>query len=85
MRSWVPVRGMAGMLSFQMVSLQQQIGDLRTDMEREIGTLRTEMGDLRDDLRTEIGDLRDDLRTEIGALGERITRLETLLESRPER
>ena len=77
-RSWVPVLGIAAVLVFQMVSLQQQIGDLRTDFHRE-------MGDLRDDLRTEMGDLRDDLRTEIGVLGERITRLETLLESRAER
>ena len=77
-RSWVPVLGIAAVLVFQMVSLQQQIGDLRTDFHREMGVLR-------DDLRTEMGDLRDDLRTEIGALGERITRLETLLESRPDR
>ena len=75
-RSWVPVLGIAGMLSFQMVSLQQQIGDLRTDFHRE-------MGDLRTDMQREMADLRDELRTEIGALGERITRLETLLESRP--
>jgi len=77
-RSWVPVLGIAAVLVFQMVSLQQQIGELRTDFHRE-------MGDLRDDLRTEMGVLRDDLRTEIGVLGERITRLETLLESRPAR
>ena len=63
-RSWVPVLGIAAVLVFQMVSLQQQIGDLRTDFHREMG------------------DLRDDLRTEIGVLGERITRLETLLEPR---
>ena len=62
-RSWVPVLGIAAVV-FQMVSLQQQIGDLRTDFHREMG------------------DLRDDLRTEIGVLGERITRLETLLEPR---
>ena len=88
-RSWVPVLGIAVMLVFQMVSLQQQIGDLRTDFHREIGELRTDiqrdLGDLRTDMEREIGDLRDDLRTEIGALGERITRLETLLESRPAR
>ena len=66
-RSWVPVLGIAAVLVFQMVSLQQQIGDLRTDFHREMG------------------DLRDDLRTEIGVLGERITRLETLLEPRAER
>ena len=32
-----------------------------------------------------MADLRDELRTEMGILGERITRLETLLEPRPER
>ena len=99
-RSWVPVLGIAGMLVVQMVSLQQQIGDLRTDIQREMGDLRTDiqrdMGDLRTNLEREIGtlrtelhaemaDLRNDLRTEIGVLGERITRLETLLESRPGR
>ena len=87
-RSWVPVLGIAAVLVFQMVSLQQQIGDLRTDFHREIGDLRTDiqrdMGDLRTDMQREMADLRDELRTEIGALGERITRLETLLESRPE-
>ena len=63
MRSWVPVPGIAAGLVFQMVSLQQQIGTLRTEM----------------------GELRDELRTEIGASGARIIRLETPLESRPER
>ena len=61
-RSWAPVLGFAVLLVFQMVSLQQQIGELRTDLHREIGGLR------------------DDLRTDIGALGERIARLEALLE-----
>ena len=88
MRSWVPVLGIAAVLVFQMVSLQQQIGDLRTDFHREMvvlrDDLRTEMSDLRTDMHREIGDLRDDLRTEIGVLGERITRLETLLEPRAE-
>ena len=99
-RSWVPVLGIAGVLVFQMVSLQQQIGDLRTDFHREMGDLRTdiqrdmgglrtdmqrEVGDLRTDMQTEMADLRDELRTEIGVLGERITRLETLLEPRSER
>ena len=73
MRSWAPVLGFAVLLVFQMVSLQQQIGELRTDLHREIGDLRT-------DVQKEIGDLRDDLRTDIGALGERIARLEALME-----
>ena len=88
-RSWVPVLGIAAVLVFQMVSLQQQIGDLRTDFHREMGDLRTDiqrdMGDLRTDMQREMGDLRDELRTEMGILGERITRLETLLEPRAER
>ena len=110
-RSWVPVLGIAGVLVFQMVSLQRQIGDLRTDFHREMGDLRTdiqrdmgglrtdiqrdmgglrtdmqrEVGELRTDMQTEMADLRDELRTEIGVLGERITRLETLLEPRSER
>ncbi len=73
MRSWAPVLGFAVLLVFQMVSLQQQIGELRTDLHREIGDLRT-------DVQKGIGDLKDDLRTDIGALGERIARLEALLE-----
>ena len=84
MRSWAAVLGFAVLLVFQMVSLQQQIGELRTDLHREIGDLRTgvqkEIGDLRTDVQKEIGDLRDDLRTDIGALGERIVRLEALME-----
>ncbi|MXW38653.1 MAG: hypothetical protein F4Z65_10380 [Acidobacteria bacterium] len=88
-RSWVPVLGIAAVLVFQMVSLQQQIGDLRTDFHREMGDLRTDiqrdMGDLRTDMQREMGDLRDELRTEMSILGERITRLETLLEPRAER
>ena len=94
-RSWAPVLGFAVLLVFQMVSLQQQIGELRTDLHREIGDLRTdvqkeigglrtdvqkEIGDLRTDVQKGIGDLRDDLRTDIGALGERIARLEALIE-----
>ena len=94
-RSWAPVLGFAVLLVFQMVSLQQQIGELRTHLHREIGDLRTDVqkeigglrtdvqkgiGDLRTDVQKEIGGLRDDLRMDIGALGERIARLEALLE-----
>ena len=61
-RSWAPVLGFAVLLVFQMVSFQQQVGELRTDLHREIGGLR------------------EDLRGEIGVLGERIARLEALME-----
>ena len=84
MRSWAPVLGFAVLLVFQMVSPQQQIGELRTDLHREIGGLRTDVqkgiGGFRTDVQKGIGDLRDDLRTDIGALGERIARLEALME-----
>ena len=50
-------------LSGQILGLQKQVGDLRTEMHQEIGGLRTEM-------HTEIGDLSD-----------RITRVETLIQT----
>ena len=74
-RSWVPVLGFAILLVFQMVSLQQQIGDLRDDIRTEIGSLRVDHQKEFGNLRTEIGNLRVDL-------GERITRLEILMEAR---
>ena len=47
----MPVRGIAAVLVFQMVSLQRRIGDLRTDIQRELGDLRADnqrdMGGLR--------------------------------------
>ena len=71
-RSWAPVLGFAVLLVFQMVSLQQQIGELRTDLHREIGDLRTdvqkEIGGLRTDVQKEIGGLRTDVQKEIGDL-----------------
>lgn len=66
MRSWVPVVALVAVLVFQMIGLQRQIGGLRTGLHREIG-------DLRDDMRSEMSDLRVEL-------GQRITRLETLME-----
>ena len=105
-RAWAPVLGFAVLIVFQMVSLQRQIGELRTDFHREIGGLgtdvqkeigglrdefrteigelreevRTEIGELREEVRTEMGELREEVRTEIRALGERVTRLEALME-----
>ena len=59
---------LAAVLVFQMIGLQRQMGELRTGLHREIG-------DLRDDMRSEMSDLRVEL-------GQRITRLETLMEAR---
>ena len=65
----------------QLVGLQRQIGDLRTEMHSEIGTLRTEMhreiGTLRTEMRSEIGELRTEMRSEFSKVSDRITRLET--------
>ena len=57
-----------------LLDLQQQIGDLRTEMHEEIGGLRTEMHE-------EIGGLRTEVREEIGKLDTGIARLETLFET----
>ena len=73
--------------------VRTEIGDLRTDMRTEIGDLRTDMrteiGDLRTDMRTEMGELRTDVHQQIGELSERIgelsermTRVETLIQTR---
>ena len=86
MQSWAPVLSLAALIVFQMVSMQGQIGELRADMHREIGSLRTDMhreiGSLRTDMQKEIGDLRNEFRTEIRALGERVARLEALMDRR---
>ena len=75
--------------------LQGDIGNLRTEMQALRADVQGDIGDLRDDLRSEMSDLRDDIRTEmsdlrvdlggqINRLETRITRLETLVESRSE-
>lgn len=55
----------------QLVGIQRQIGDLRTEMHQEIGDLRTEM-------HREIRGLG----VEIGKLSDRVTRVATRLPSR---
>ena len=57
-------------LSGQILGLQEQIGGIH----EEIGGLRAEMHE-------EIGGLRAEMREEIGELSERMTRIETLLET----
>ena len=60
--------------SAQLLDMQKQIGGLRVEMHEEIGGLRTEM-------REEIGGLRAEMREEIGKFSERMTRIETLIET----
>ena len=79
-------------LSGQILGLQEQMGDFRAEVHEEIGGLRAEMhgeiGGLRAEMHGEIGGLRAEmreefagLREEIGELSERMTRIETLLET----
>ena len=94
-RFWVPMLGIGGAVLFQMISVQRQVGELRTDMAVQIGTLRSdlqgeistlreEMATLRNDLQGEISTLRNGVQEEIATLrndlGERIARLEALME-----
>ena len=68
-------------LSGQILGLQEQMGDFRAEVHEEIGGLRAEMhgeiGGLRAEMREEVAGLRE----EIGELSERMTRIETLLET----
>ena len=72
-RFWVPMLGIGGAVLLQMISVQRQVGELRTDMAAQIGTLRS-------DLQGEISTLREEMATLRNDLGERIARLEALME-----
>ena len=65
--------------------MHREIGGLRAEMHREIGGLRAEMreefGGLRAEMHQEIGGLRAEMREEFGDLTDRMTRLETLIET----
>ena len=72
-------------LSGQLVDMQKQTSAQLLDMQKQIGGLRVEMheeiGGLRAEMREEIGGLRAEMREEIGELSERMTRIETLIET----
>lgn len=85
LRSWIPMLaiGVTLLISIQsqMLGMQRQIGGL----QGQIGGLRAEF---RDVIREEMSSLRDDLegqiealRREVEDLGNRMTRIETLLET----
>ena len=80
-------------ISGQLLDMQKQIGGLRTDMRTEIGglrtDLRTEIGGLRTEMHQQIGELRTEMHDELselsermGELSERMTRIETLIQTR---
>ena len=69
----------AGALGFttltgQLVDMQEQTSGQLLDMQEQIGGLRVGMHE-------EIGALRAEMREEIGELSERMTRIETLIET----
>ena len=64
-------------LSGQMIGLQEQMGGLRAEMHQEIGGLRAEMHEGGAVRLGEIGKLSD----RIDQLSERMTRVETLIET----
>ena len=64
-------------LGGQILGLQEQMGGIRA----EIGDVRAEIGGLRAEMHEEIGGLRAEMREEIGNLSERMTRIETLIET----
>ena len=70
-------------LNGQLLGLQKQVGDLRTEVHEEVGGLRTEMhkeiGGLRTEMHKEIGGLRTEIQKEIRELSDRLTRVETLI------
>ena len=79
-------------ISGQLLDMQKQIGELRTDTQTEIGNLRTdlhkqiggvrtEIADLRTDLHKQIGEFRTEMHDEIGELSERMAGVETLIET----
>ena len=75
-------------LSGQLLDMQEQIGDLQNqtsaqflDMQEQIGALQKETSAQLLDMQRQIGGLRAEMHEEIGELSERMTRIETLIET----
>ena len=75
-RFWIPILALGVPLVFQLFAIQRQLGEVRT----EVATLRADMATLRADMQEQMATLRADMQEQIGGLGERIARLETLME-----
>ena len=79
------IRAEIGDVRAEIGDVRAEIGGLRAEMHEEIGGLRAEMheeiGGLRAEMREEIGGLRAEMREGIGNLSERMTRIETLIET----
>ena len=68
-------------LSGQLLDMQEQIGGLRVEMHEEIDGLRVEMHEEIDGLRTEIREEIGELSERMDQLSDRMTRVETLIET----
>ena len=75
-------------LSGQLLDMQEQIGDLQNqtsaqflDVQEQIGALQKETSAQLLDMQRQIGGLRAEMHEEIGELSERMTRIETLIET----
>ena len=64
-------------ISGQLLDMQKQIGELRTDTQTEIGNLRTDLHKQIGGVRTEIGEFRTDLHKQIGEFRTEIGELRT--------
>ena len=68
-------------LSGQILGLQEQIGGIHAEIGGLRPELHDEIGGLRAEMREEFGGLRAEMREGFGELSERMTRIETLLET----
>ena len=72
-------------ISGQLLDMQKQIGELRTEMHDQIGELRMEMHDEIGELSGRLDELSGrlgELSERLGGLSERMARVETLIEPR---
>ncbi len=68
-------------LSGQLLDMQEQIGALQQETSAQLLDMQREIGGLRAEMREEVGGLRAEMHEEIGKLSERMTRIETLIET----
>ena len=71
---------LAAMLSAGAIAFTSLSGQI-LGLQEQMGGVHEELGNLRTEIHKEIGGLRAEMREEIGELSERMTRIETLLET----
>ena len=76
----VIIAGMALVVSITVAPIREDMRLLRTDMQRGFAAVDTESKAIRQDMNSEFKAIRKAIRKAIAVLGERLTRVETLLE-----